>query len=120
MGTLTEGNYKDDVNWSAKQCVSTSYYVCQVLTNKQCPDGWDFVPNGNEGKCMKFYLGGESHLPWYDGYHYCKSIGAQMMMIENEMEQNFVTQETVFLIERIPGFARTIVMSKPSELGQSK
>lgn len=37
-------------------------------------------------------LGGESHLPWYDGFHYCKSIGAQMTMIENEMEQKFVAQ----------------------------
>ena len=83
------------------------------MTNRQCPDGWDYVPNGNDGKCMKFFLGeiffsckilnsrlilgGESHLPWYDGFHYCKSIGAQMTMIENEMEQKFVAQERVYI-----------------------
>jgi len=44
------------------------------------------------------FLGGESHLPWYDGFHYCKSIGAQMTMIENEMEQKFVAQEMFFII----------------------
>ena len=42
-------------------------------------------------------LGGESHLPWYDGFHYCKSIGAQMTMIENEMEQKFVAQGWGFI-----------------------
>ena len=53
---------------------------------------------------MNFYLGGESHLPWYDGFHYCQSIGARMMMIENDLEQKFVAQErrlTPFLSQLI-------------------
>ena len=75
-----------------------------MQTGRQCPDGWDFVPNGEDGKCMNFYLGGESHLPWYDGFHYCQSIGARMMMIENDLEQKFVAQErrlTSFLSQLI-------------------
>ena len=47
---------------------------------------------------MNFYLGGESHLPWYDGFHYCQSIGARMMMIENDLEQKFVAQEPFNLV----------------------
>lgn len=106
------------------------------MTNRQCPDGWDYVPNGNDGKCMKFYLGelypgwvqlasyltgklilgGESHLPWYDGFHYCKSIGAQMIMIENEMEQKFVAQESVFIM----AFLRTLLAkAKPNIILQN-
>ena len=77
----------------SKLCSNKSPYVCQIQTGRQCPDGWDFVPNGEDGKCMNFYLGGESHLPWYDGFHYCQSIGAKMMMIENDLEQKFVAQE---------------------------
>ena len=57
--------------------------VCQTLRGKQCPEGWIFVANEGEGKCVNFY----KNKPWYEGYQFCKSIGAQMFMIESEMEQ---------------------------------
>ena len=72
-----------------------------MQTGRQCPDGWDFVENGQGGKCMNFYLGGESHLPWYDGFHYCQSIGARMMMIENDLEQKFVSQDRRLVISGV-------------------
>ena len=79
-----------------------------MQTGRQCPDGWDFVPNGEDGKCMNFYLGGESHLPWYDGFHYCQSIGARMMMIENELEQKFIAQEPFDLVGPLLNFGQLI------------
>ena len=82
-GIIDKDSYEDDTNWSALQCNKRANSVCQTLRGKQCPEGWDFVANEGDGKCVNFY----KNKPWYEGYQFCKSIGARMFMIESEMEQ---------------------------------
>ena len=78
-------------NWSIGSCQTKKQYVCQKTIGSQCPDGWFLAPNENDGKCMQFYVSGTSHLSWYEASKTCKSMGAEMLMIESEMEQQFVT-----------------------------
>ena len=68
-------------------------------TGTSCPNGWTFVPPetfdgmaSGGGKCVQTYLGGGVHKPWYDAYQYCISIGAEMLLIENQTEQDFFAQ----------------------------
>ena len=67
------------------------------MQNAECPNGWIFIPaesgaqNGN-GKCVNFWLSGSAHKPWYEAKQYCDSIGARMLLIENEQEQKFISK----------------------------
>ena len=67
------------------------------MQNAECPNGWIFIPaesgaqNGN-GKCVNFWLSGSAHKPWYEVKQYCDSIGARMLLIENEQEQKFISK----------------------------
>ena len=62
-----------------------------------CPDGWFFhkiqdVGNSHDGnKCYKFFLNGQDHLPWYDSFQYCKSIGARSLHIETPAEAKILS-----------------------------
>ena len=91
-GAISADFYNEDRNWGVLNCNVRSVFTCQVGVGRQCPDGWDFIPNGLDGKCVNFYLGGGSHLPWYDAYQYCESIGSRLLLIENEKEQELISQ----------------------------
>lgn len=89
--TMVDGGMSNP-NWSIDSCQTKKQYVCQKTIGSQCPDGWYLAPNENEGKCMQFYVSGNSHISWYEASRMCQSMGAQMLMVESEMEQQFVTR----------------------------
>ena len=84
-------------NWITDRCNQNRGSVCQKMVGTSCPEGWTFVPPENfdnmasgGGKCVQTYLGGGSHKPWYNAYQFCESIGAKMLLIENQQEQDFL------------------------------
>ena len=62
-----------------------------------CPEGWQYAKISDVGdshagnKCYKFFLNGRDHLPWYDAYSYCKSIGARSLLPGSPAEQKLLS-----------------------------
>ena len=93
-GYIESGSERSEGQWSAEYCRVEFSVICQKLAGQACPEGWSFqkikgadYASSRGNKCLKFFLNGHYHLPWYEQYQYCKSIGARPLHIQSEEEQ---------------------------------
>ena len=93
-GYIASGSERSGGQWSAEYCRVEFSVICQKLAGQACPEGWSFqkikgadYASSRGNKCLKFFLNGHYHLPWYEQYQYCKSIGARPLHIQSEEEQ---------------------------------
>ena len=80
-------------NWVTDRCGERSRfgYACQKMQGNQCPQGWSFFASTDGKKCYHFVLNGASHRDWISAHHYCDSIGAELLELNNADEQFILT-----------------------------
>ena len=88
-GTCAAQAALDNDIWVTDRCGVRSRfgYGCEKLKGNQCPQGWSFFSSPAGAKCYQFVLNGASHRDWISSDHYCSSIGASLMEVNNKEEQ---------------------------------
>ena len=98
-GFISAGSEAVAAPWSAEYCRKDNAVICQKQSGQTCPEGWIFrkikgadYASSSGNKCYKFFLNGNDHLPWYESFQYCKSIGARSLHVESAEEEKMLSQ----------------------------
>ncbi|XP_076446343.1 uncharacterized protein LOC143283851 [Babylonia areolata] len=68
-------------------CLKERKFICQKPQGS-CAEGWQ----SHEGRC---YHSPATMLPWFSADRYCKDLGAAMLTVSDEGEQNFVKSQMI-------------------------
>ena len=63
------------------------FAICKMDQGKTCPKDWSL----NNDKCYQWFTSPHMRRNWDSGRMYCESIGANIIKIENQEEQNYIS-----------------------------
>nr|XP_039250734.1 LOW QUALITY PROTEIN: macrophage mannose receptor 1-like [Styela clava] len=74
--------------WKTQRCGEEHSYMCESAPTGSCADGWRL----SVGRCYLFVLAQNAWGTWVDARDYCKAMGANILVIETEEEQQYISQ----------------------------
>ncbi|XP_072249496.1 uncharacterized protein [Leuresthes tenuis] len=95
---------KDDFNWTLGVILKFNEFpVNEFCPNKKCQpcrDGWILY----QEKCYLFYKEPPRWKTWIESRTYCKDNAADLVVIDNQQEQEFISEQIEFYFDTFHGY----------------
>ena len=85
--TPANGAVLENGQWVIVDKQEEYYAICKMDQGKTCPKDW----NLNNDKCYQWFTSPHMRRNWDSGRMYCESIGANIIKIESQEEQNYIS-----------------------------
>ncbi|XP_018555383.1 C-type lectin domain family 4 member A isoform X1 [Lates calcarifer] len=95
---------RDDLNWTLNVILKFNTFpvneYCPEKKCQPCQKGWILF----QEKCYLFYYKKSPWMTWKKSREYCQNTGADLVVIDNLQEQEFISNHTKYYYDKFHGY----------------